>query len=576
MGNESGEGQNVGHCREWVKSTDQSRPFLYEGTTRKNGNNSADIYSRMYSTPEECKKIISEHDEMPFLLCEYSHAMGNSSGNLREYWDLIYAENNFQGGFVWDWADQGFKQPVPEQYLATSSMDYFFAYGGWWEDSKGISNDRNFCMNGLVAADRKPHPALNTIKYFYRNIHVEPIDLEESRYRIVNWFDFTNLSDFTYGRWELLEDGYPVKKGVLNNLDIPARDRKEINLDIDPSVLNSHSEYTLLFSFYLKNATSFAGKDHEIAWDQFTLRKKPEGSFPEIDTDKKIYQHTKGRLLYLSGDNFSLVIDKIDGQIKKYYYKDQLIIQSGPKPDFWRVPTDNDFGAVLSGNRKHPNLKIWENAGNFISKICNVIQEEHSLSVEFHGKLPMVQADCNIKYTIYGNGIVDITCDYFPGNKDLPMMPRFGTLMTISAGFENIEWFGYGPNPTYIDRMVEKTGIFKSTVDREWIDYSKPQENGYKTGTRWFSITNENGKGLRISGPQHLGIGVTHYCKQDMQQSEYSFRLVRHPETYLNVDMKQMGVGGTTSWLMDAYPRKDYRIPNEAHTYSFRIEPVDE
>lgn len=575
MGNESGEGQNVGHCHQWVKATDPSRPFLYEGTTRNNGNNTADIYSRMYATPEECMEIINERSEMPFLLCEYAHSMGNSTGNLKEYWDLIYQDNNFQGGFIWDWVDQGIRQPVPEQYLATASKDYFFAYGGWWENSKGIQNDRNFCMNGLVAADRTPHPGLNAVKYFYRNIHVEAIDQGKGRYRIANWHDFTNLKDHSYGRWMILEDGTPVKSGMIQNLDIPAHKSMEIELDYDNITINSSREYTLLFSFYLKAPTSFADQGHEIAWDQFILQEKPATAFPSITCNKSIYQENNGRLLYLSGEDFALVIDKIDGQIKKYYYKDQLIIANGPGPDFWRVPTDNDFGAVLSGNRDHPNLKIWQNAGNWISEQCEVRNLENGIEIIVHGTLPMVRANYSMKYHVYGNGVVDIACAYQPGTKELPMMPRFGTEMTIGPGFDQIEWYGYGPNPTYSDRKSEKIGIYTSTVDKEWVDYSKPQENGYKTGTRWFRITDAEGTGLRISGPEPLGIGVAHYTKQDMQNSDYSFQLVRHPESFLNVDMKQMGVGGTTSWLMQAYPRKPYRINNDNYNFSYRIEPVD-
>jgi beta-galactosidase len=176
MGNESGDGINAKVCHEWVNKTDPSRPYLYEGTTRKGGRDYADVYSRMYATPEECAKIIKDYPQMPFVLCEYTHAMGNSNGNLKEYWDLVYADNNFQGGFVWDWMDQGLKQPVPEKYKATSIKDYFYAYGGNWENPRGIHHDGNFCMNGLLASDWAPHPGLNTVKYFYRNIHVEAID----------------------------------------------------------------------------------------------------------------------------------------------------------------------------------------------------------------------------------------------------------------------------------------------------------------------------------------------------------------------------------------------------------------
>lgn len=576
MGNESGEGQNVKYCYDWVKSTDPGRPFLYEGTSRKNGNITADIYSRMYSTPEECLEITKDHSDMPFLLVEYAHAMGNSSGNMKEYWDLVYADNNFQGGFVWDWVDQGIRQKVPQSYSSSSSKDYFYAYGGWWEDSRGIRNDRNFCMNGLLASDRKPHPGLNVVKYFYRNIHVEALDPEKRLFRIVNWHDFTNIKDLASGEWNLLENGFPVKKGRIKDLDIPPRESGEFYLDLEGYNLKDDSEYTVVFSFKLLANTAYGEKGHEIAWDQFQLQEITQYSLAKVETDKKIHTENNGRLLYLSGDNFSMLIDKIDGQVKKYYFKDHLIIESGPKPDFWRAPTDNDFGAVLSGNRKYPNLKIWESAGNLISNECRIEEFENSIEIFIDGSLPMIQAEYTMKYIVYGNGVVDISCEYLPGSEDLPMMPRFGTEMIICPGFENIEWSGYGPDPTYSDRNVEKRGIYSSTVDREWVDYSKPQENGYKTDTRWFKITDARGTGILISGAQPLGVGVSHYSKKDIQNSDYSFQLVRHPETFLNIDLKQMGVGGTTSWLMQAYPRKEYQVPNQEYSYSYRIEPIED
>jgi beta-galactosidase len=530
----------------------------------------------MYASPEECMEIISTKSHMPFLLCEYSHAMGNSSGNLKEYWELIYADNNFQGGFVWDWVDQGIQQPVPEEYLATASAETFFAYGGWWENRRGIQNDGNFCMNGLVAADRTPRPGLNTVKYFYRNIHVEQLAEENKLYRIINWHDFTNLKEYAYGRWELLEDGIPVLEGTLDDLDIDARQQMDVKLDLDQYPLNDHSEYTVVFTFFTKASTQYADKDHELAWDQFTLRKKPESAFQKGTSKKEISAMEKYRSVFISGENFTMVIDRIDGQIKEYYFKGQKIIESGPVPDFWRVPTDNDRGAVRGGNRNDPNLKIWENAGSWMSTDYKLTKLENAVRVHITGNLPMVDADYSMEYIVYGNGAVDITCVYNPGEKELPMLPRFGNLMVLSAGYENIRWFGHGPNPTYADRLVEKTGIFSSTVDKEWVDYSKPQENGYKTNTRWFSITNNDGLGLKVSGPQPLGIGLTHFSKQDMQQAEYSFQLTKHAGVFMNVDMGQMGVGGTTSWMNRAYPRKDYRIPNKAYSYTYRIEPVEE
>ncbi len=190
------------------------------------------------------------------------------------------------------------------------------------------------------------------------------------------------------------------------------------------------------------------------------------------------------------------------------------------------------------------------------------------------GKLPLIHADYVQTYTVYGNGEVDVNIQYTAGDKELPMVPRMGTELVIEPGYDRLKWYGPGKYPTYADRNVEKVGIYTSSVSNEWVDYSKPQENGYKIDTRWFSLTNHQGRGLLVTGAPAIGFGVSHYRKQDIQQSDYSFELTKHPEIYLNIDYRQMGIGGTTSWLMNAFPRKDYRLINMDYTYTYRISPI--
>lgn len=574
MGNESGDGQNAKLCWEWLNETDKTRPYLYEGTTRNGGRNYADIYSRMYATPEECEKIIKEKADMPFLQCEYNHAMGNSSGNVKEYWDLIYAENNFQGGFVWDWMDQGIKQDVPEEYLQTSKKDHFYAYGGWWETSRGVHHDRNFCMNGLISSDRTPYPGLNTIKYFHRNIHVEVLDLTNYTFNITNWFDFSNVKEMASGQWQLLENGSVVITKDLEDLDIPARGTIVVDLDLSEYPFQAKSEYYVIFSFSLKDDTFYAKSGYELAWDQFKINVSNENNLPKIETSNKIKLIEDGRLLYVSGDDFSIVFDMIEGRLKKYYLHNELIISSGPKPDFWRVPTDNDNGAIFSGNRKLKQLSVWEHAGDFLTDDFKIDEYNNRVELTALGKLPNIEALYNIKYSVYGNAIVDVKYEYIAGDEDLPMMPRFGTDLVIEPLYNNIEWYGYGPLPTYSDRMTEKIGIYESTVDLEWVDYSRPQENGYKTDTRWFKLMNEKGNGIHITSDQPLGFGVSHYNRSNIQNSEYSFQLVREPKIFLNIDLKQMGLGGTTGWALTAYPRTRYRLENTDYQFAYRISPI--
>src|SRR6266545_4938097 len=270
MGNESGDGQNAAAAYQWTKKRDPSRPFHYEGTTSHGGSN-ADINSFMYPTPEAVKGLAAQRPEMPLILCEYSHAMGNSSGGLKEYWDLFYAGTNAQGAFVWDWVDQGIRLPVPGEYRVNSKSGTFLAYGGWWEDKSGIRNDNNFNNNGLVAADRTPHPGLWAIKYVYRYLHASAVDLAQGRIQVKNWFFFTNPKDPAEGSWEVRAGGRTVASGKLPALDIEPLEEKEFTLALPKLDPQPGVEYLLNVSFALKADTIWAARGHEIAWDQFPL-----------------------------------------------------------------------------------------------------------------------------------------------------------------------------------------------------------------------------------------------------------------------------------------------------------------
>ncbi|TRX59173.1 DUF4981 domain-containing protein [Fulvivirga sp. M361] len=572
MGNESGDGPNVGATYEWVKETDPSRPFHYENTTL-NGYGTADIYSRMYASPEETGAIIRENPDMPYILCEYTHAMGNSNGNLKEYWDMIYADNPFQGAFVWDWMDQGLKQPVPEKFRKTYSKDHFYAYGGWWENAVGVSHDDNFCMNGLLAADRTPHPGLYALKYFHRNVHVEAIDIEKGRFRIMNWFDFTNLRDKVTGKWSLLENGKVIKEENIPALDIPARSGQEFTINL-PLEMNSEREYHVTFSFYTKNGNQFVEKGHEVAWDQF---KFPSGKYyrdrSETPADPITVRQSR-RAAYVKGERFAAMFNKHTGILENYYFDNQLLIERGPAPDFWRAPTDNDRGGADKKEDQFPGLWAWKEAGSWLVTDFKIEKNPKGVVLVSEGKLPAVGATFSLTYQINTAGEITVKFDYQPGDSNLPMMPRVGTELLINKTLDQVAWYGPGPNPTYIDRNMERVGIYQATVDDIWIDYSEPQENGYKTGTRWFSLTNREGAGLKVYGDPLIAFGVNHYGKEMIEQCRYDFQLMKQPYLFLNIDLGQSGVGGTTSWGKKSYPRDEYRLKNQGYQYTYTIAPV--
>src|SRR5581483_8494416 len=433
MGNESGDGPNAEAAYKWTKQRDPSRPFHYEGATSHGGSN-ADINSFMYPTPESVKTLAARRPEMPLILCEYSHAMGNSSGGLKEYWDIFYSGTNAQGAFVWDWVDQGIRLPVPGEYRMNSTKPTFLAYGGWWEDKTGVRNDNDFNNNGLVAADRTPHPGLYAIKYVYRNLHVSAGDLADGAIKVKNWFFFTNPKDTVDGVWEVKSGSRTIGGGHLPALDIDPGEEKQFHLALPKITPEPGAEYWLNVSFVLKQDTPWAPRGHEIAWDQMAL---PVGApAPQFTPDKmaKLEMKDDDRETTFSGRTFSLRFDKKEGVITSYRYRGATLLERGPRPDFWRAPTNNDRGAAKAMREriaKDPSvdLSVWREAGprREIKEVRVDRVDESSAKVTVTSAITVSGGTYSMTYTIYGTGDVLVDCSYQPGSRKVAMMPRFGT-----------------------------------------------------------------------------------------------------------------------------------------------------
>jgi len=574
MGNESGDGINSAAAYQWTKKRDPSRPFHYEGSTSHGGSN-ADINSFMYPTPERVKQAAAQRPEMPLILCEYSHAMGNSSGGLKEYWDIFYSGTNAQGAFVWDWVDQGIRLPVPGEYRANTSKPTFYAYGGWWEDKNGVRNDNDFNNNGLVAADRTPHPGLWAIKYVYRNLHTTL--LASGRIRVKNWNFFVNPKDQVAGSWEIKGNGKTVASGALPAIDIEPGAEKEFTFDVPE--LDPKLEYFLNVSFKLKQATLWAPVGHEVAWDQIALQKPIVGAI-KSETAQLTVKDGADEAAF-SGPAFSVRFDKQNGVLEQYRYKGVTLLERGPRPDFWRAPTNNDRGAWKTFARnaatnKAVNIELWREAGpRWEIKSVDVKNvNDSSATVVVEAALPVVGATYTMTYTIFGTGEIQVESAYKPGTEKVAMMPRFGNELVVAPGLENLSWYGRGPHETMIDRAFERIGIYGTTVDKDWVEYMRPQENGNKTEVRWVRLTNAAGVGLMATGTD-LNVTARHYAKDDLEHAAYTFQMKRHPETYLNLDLKEMGAGGIDSWSPNAYPMTPYRIPSDQeYRYSYRLSPV--
>ncbi len=581
LGNECGDGPNITEVFQWSKQRDPSRPFHYEGSSRAGGNNS-DINSWMYPTPEAAMQRAKNKPEMPLLLVEYSHAMGNSNGALKEYWDIFYSDINAIGAFVWDWVDQGIRQPVPTGYQTANSPETFIAYGGWWEDKARIYNDSNFCQNGLVDADRNPHDGLWAIKYVYRYLHVSPMDLQTGRLKVKSWFDFVNAKEIASGSWEVKADGKTIGSGVLPELDIEPHQEREFAISLPTIKPEAGVEYWLNISFVLRNSTDWATKGHEISWEQYKLPFQAPARPINPDQIPPLEFSNIGNQVRFAGPDFAMTLDKQSGLITSYTYKGDLLLERGPQPDFWRAMTDNDVGAwrnvaPFEVEDSLQEIALWREQGS-AWRVRNVqVQRVDGCSakVSVSGELVAVGAQYTMAYLIYGSGDVIVEGSYQPGKNQVPIMPRFGMELLVAPGFENITWYGRGPASTYVDRNYERVGVYKSTVDKQWKEFSRPQENSNKVDVRWVALTNHNNVGLLAVGLPLLSVSAYHYPKTEIENTDYSYKMSRHRRIYLNLDFKQMGVGGVDSWTVNAYPLLRYRLPgNQVYSYRYRLTPI--
>ncbi len=587
LGNEAGDGPNFAAGYSWAKRRDPSRPIHYQGSTRHGGSNS-DINSFMYPTPADVVRRAKERPEMPLVICEYAHAMGNSSGGLKEYWDIFYSGTNAQGAFVWDWVDQGIRQPIPAARRAPGdARSTFFAYGGYWEDRVGIHHDGNFCQNGLVAADRVPHPGLKAIKYVYRYLHAAPADLAAGTITVKSWFDEINPRDLVEGRWDIVANGRVIASGPVPEIDLAPRQQKTLALGLPALTAEPGVEYFLNVSFALKRETPWARRGHEMAWEQWPLTLPAPPPVPPVTSDvpapsNPLWIAEDGTFLRVTGREFALVFDRLNGVLLSYSYRGVKLLDRGPLPDFWRAPTDNDAGAWKSlGNaaRTDPSLDIlaWKTAGPGwkVTGVQVKRVDENAATITVEATLPRVGAAYTMTYDVSGTGEVTIGASYRPGKQPVAMMPRFGLEFVASPGLERLSWYGRGPAETYSDRAFERVGVYSSTVGREWVEYSRPQENGNKADVRWVELTNAQGVGLRAEGLPLLSVTARHVSSADIESAAYSIDLPRRQETYLNLDMAQMGVGGIDSWTRLAYPMDPYRISgSEPHAYKVRLLPI--
>jgi len=582
LGNEAGDGHNFLSNYKWAKARDLTRPVQYEraekstNTTERHTDIVCPMYARIWQIEEYAK---DPKNDRPLILCEYAHAMGNSVGNLQDYWDVIEKYPKLQGGFIWDWVDQGLQN-------TDENGEKYWTYGGDWGE-EGITSDGNFCINGLVWPDREPHPSLQEVKKVYQYVGFETVDLTSGMIKIKNKYNFTDLSVFTFD-WEIVSDGVAIQSGKVPLTDIPPGREMNILLPFEKIDPTPGAEYFLNLRVSRSDEWNNVPEDHVYATAQFKLPVEGKPVTAKQDELVVLQTDTEGKKYTVSSSDMEIVFDLERGIMESYINKGKIIISKGPEADFWRPPTDNDYGYGMD-----QKLGVWKKAGaKALVKRANLGQPEMGrVVITFEYDIPGNSgekiAGYVTTYTIFGSGDVIVKNQFSKVSESVPEIPRMGMQMQLPEEFANLKWYGRGPHENYVDRKTSAdVGIYESTVDDQYVPYVRPQENGYKTDTRWLTLTNENGSGLLISGDPLICFAalnnihddfespgkLSQYRKDAKSANTHTIDVKPRDLVNLNVDLGQMGVGGDNSWGAEIHPQ--YRLLEKRYEYSFRLRPI--
>ncbi len=567
LGNESGYGFNHEAMAAWIHGYDPTRPVHYEGAThvlRTQGvvPKSIDIISVMYPSIDYLVWLATElKDNRPVIMCEYAHSMGNSTGNLKEYWDAIRKHKRLCGGFIWDWVDQGL--------LKEENGRKYWAYGGDFGDEP---NDGNFCINGLVWPDRTLQPAVWECKKIQQPVEAEPVNLEDGKVRIVNRYDFTRLDEIIEIWWELKADGEIIQSGKIPTPPIEPHKSMVVKIPYKKPELKPGTEYWLILRYKLAKDTLWAKKGYEIGWTQFKLPfKAPEPEPIDLKSIPPLKVEEDGVEVKITGEHFTITFDKAKASLT-YIHKGKLLIKGVSLLEVWRAPTDNDAARIA-----HEWFKFGLNRVKHYVKWVRVVQlspQVVQLELQLRSSAPGVDPGFNSYYRIlfYGNGDIHISSWINPDER-LPPLPRVGLMLQIPGEYYFITWYGRGPHETYQDRkqgaMVD---VYSGTVDEQYVPYIRPQENGNKTDVRWVALRNEKGQGLIALGIPLIEISAHYFTSYDLTNARHTHELKKREDIYLHLDYRQRGLGGA-SCGPDTLPK--YEIYPKPIYFEVIIRPVE-
>jgi beta-galactosidase len=562
LGNESGGGENFRHLYHWLKTQDPSRPVQYETCYL---DDYTDIVAPMYYQEPQFYSFLKKKDPRPLIMCEYSHSMNNSTGNLQDYWDLMESYPNLQGGFIWDWVDQGIWQ-------VNSTGKPYWAYGGDF-GPQGVPSNGPFCLNGIVFPDRSPHPALYEVRKVYQNIDILPEDISRKTYRIRNKFFFTNLEEFNivyeivHGNITVFSDSIFIPGGL------EPQSEKEISLSYDPALLVPGREYYINFYVRTRKEENLIPKDHIIAYNQHKLQDGATLSPKKTNTSLTILSVVKTyEGISITGQDFTIIFDGRTGALHDYVYRGKSLLRQDLVPNFWRIPTSNDLG-----NNMPERCAPWKDIHHKQTKWNIEFEEQNndSVVIKTSSKLLPGNSDYVTIYTVQKDGSIKVWTDLKIHADTLPELPRFGMKVVLPGEYDQMTWYGRGPHETYWDRKTGAlVGVYSGKVMEQYTPYIYPQENGNKTDVSWVKLENSSGEGLLIEGIQLLEVNAHHYLEENFDDRvRHTFDVPFQDLVELCIDLHQMGVGGDNSWGNHTHDK--YKLLDKEYHYGFTIHPLN-
>ena len=571
LGNEAGYGSNFEAAYDWVKKEDPSRAVQYE---RSGYEGKTDIHCPMYLNYKDCIKYCEDDSKTkPLIQCEYAHAMGNSEGGFKEYWDLVRKYPKYQGGFIWDFVDQSCR-------WTGKNGKMIYAYGG--DFNRFDASDNNFCDNGLISPDRVPNPHMYEVGYFYQNIWTTAADLKAGELNVYNENFFRDLSAYAL-EWEVMKNGIVVRTGRVDNLNVAPQQTAKIKLDLGKTC--ACAEWLLNVKYVQKQREGLIPAGHIVAKDQLVLNeyKAPAMTLQNV-TDMNIQtalpriDDANSQCVMIEGENFNIQFAKADGFMDKYMVDGLDMIKEGAKltPNFWRAPTDNDFGAGLQ-----QKYAVWKNPKFKLASLKSEMKDGLAVvSAEY--EMPSVSAGTKLQltYEINNRGAVKVNQKLVAENgAKVSNIFRFGMQMVMPKSFENISYYGRGPVENYIDRKwATELGVYNQTVTDQFYAYIRPQENGNKTDIRWWKQLNEAGCGLQFVAEAPFSASALHYTIESLdsgleKKQEHSNEVEPADLTNFLIDKVQMGLGCVDSW--GAIPREEYMLPYGDYEFTFIMQPIN-